>query len=179
MSFRDRDPGPCSNYAGNACSGFGAPTICMICGWPRAEHRRPVMFKPPDDLFPGVVGPFPAMPIIQSSGLERGRYMIVNDPTRGKCLIEGIGLARGIPYRTPDVDRGYVLHAGTRRATLIDAVTGRLVEVAVDDCVEVEERHRARARSLWERLVITEGRTNGRSESQSVPPLTFPFVKEG
>lgn len=36
--MRPRPEGPCQNYAGNVCGGFGARLLCFSCGWNKFDH---------------------------------------------------------------------------------------------------------------------------------------------
>jgi hypothetical protein len=83
------------------------------------------------------------IPFRTSRHMPRGSAVLIGTRLDGepdvRLILFGSGLLRGVPYSVPlVVERGYVLreHAdGT--ATLVDAVTGRLVRVIAAEAVEV------------------------------------------
>lgn len=78
------------------------------------------------------------IPIYRDNRLDRGTtYMAVGR------LIVGTGLLRGVAYTVPGkVERGYLVKYVALAAMLADAVTGCLVPVKPDDCIEVDPRYR-------------------------------------
>lgn len=90
---------------------------------------------------------FVGTPIYATRNIERGTFYVGQDLSRrspnGQCIFEGIGLMRGVAYRAPGLERGYVIgQVGIRQWQMLDAVTGQLVTVSDEDAVEVEERYR-------------------------------------
>lgn len=88
----------------------------------------------------GVIGDYTGIPIYRSYDIPRGKWMSTVDPAGGRrrLLFEGRGLCRGVPYTVDGlVIRGYLTGPMRERCNLIDAVTGRVVQVRSDDAVEV------------------------------------------
>jgi hypothetical protein len=81
---------------------------------------------PPDSSLYG-------LPMIHTDTVDRGRAFVMRDPA---AVVVGTGLLRGVPYRAPGMDRGYVLerhHGG--EWLMLDAPTGRLVWMPPHHCV--------------------------------------------
>lgn len=81
---------------------------------------------------------FAATPVHRARNIERGRTFV----SKAGGIFAGVGLLRGVAYTIPGtVERGYVLRSGGSTADLLDAVTGKVVTVDPDECIEVDPRY--------------------------------------
>lgn len=77
---------------------------------------------------------YTGMSVTESYSVDRGKALILSTPP---MVIFGIALDRGVAYQAPGVERGYLLGSPGRRCELLDATTGKLVEVDSADAIEV------------------------------------------
>jgi LuxR family maltose regulon positive regulatory protein len=106
----------------------------------RFLFHRPTFFGPPD--------PARLVPLLLAAGSEEGRQSVAGE------ILEGLGLARDLLFHP-----GYSLHVQT---------LGRFAITRGDQMILADEWHRDKARSLFQLLLVNQGRFLTREEIAAV-----------
>lgn len=82
-------------------------------------------------FYPDVLDGLMGVPVYHSHHLERGKVIIGMDVARGmgsvgQMVCVGIGLGRGIPYRSPNTKRGYLVGPAADIVKLLDVTDGKI-----------------------------------------------------